>query len=180
MTKETKKNTTRKATVAKKVVTNKTNRKEEKTMTVKPTKEEILDAVKTLRIDVVNAHIKRINDKIAEDKHPQYYNYYRTEEEIIKLIQNDRQYKEYIKALITVEKLHRTLINHAKEESKRNRAYGIELAHPSELQKLEPGDPGYLKKEHEDRLQSEFDTMKKEIAKLNKVITKALKEKEQA
>lgn len=174
MTKQIK-STSRKATVTKNVVTKKSNRKEEKTMTVKPTKAEILDAVKTFRIDVVNAHIKRINDKKVNDEHPQYYSYYRTEEDIIKVIQNDIQYKNYIEALVTVEKLHRMLINHAKEESKRNRAYGIELAHPSELQPDKSS-----KKEHEDRLQSEFDTMKKEIAKLNKTITKVLKEKEQA
>jgi len=175
MTKEIKKKTSRKSTVTKKVVTKKTNRKEEKSMTIKPTKEEILDAVRTIRIDVVNAHIKRINDKKVNDEHPQYYPYYSTEEEMMKVVQNDTQYLEYIKAIVIVEKLHKILMNHAKEESKKNRAYGIQLAHPSELQP-----DTSIKKEHEDRLQSEIDTMKKEIAKLNKVITKALKEKEQA
>ena len=172
MTKTTK-SATRKTTAAKKVVAKKSNRKEVKTMTVKATKEEILTAVKTFRIDVVNAHIKRINNRIAEDVHPQYYNYYRTEEEIIKVIQNDIQYKTYIEALLMVERLHKILVNHAKEEAKKNREYGKEEVHPSELQ---PDTSS--KKEHEDRLQSELDTMKKELAKINKAITKALKEKE--
>lgn len=168
MTKQIKKNTTRKATAAKKVVAKKSNRKEETVMTVN-----INDTLDKIRYNIVNNNIININKKYHKAL-PTY-----TLKDIQNYIDQQKNPEEIINALKIITVLKEKLVTKAYKEYEKerelNKAYGIELAHPSELQP-----DTSIKKEHEDRLQSEFDTMKKEIAKLNKVITKALKEKEQA
>lgn len=167
MSKQTKR-ATGKTTVTKKVVT-KNNRKEETKMNIN-----INDTLEKIRYNIINSNIININKKYHKAL-PTY-----TLEEIQNYIDQQKNPEEIIKALTIITILKERLVTKSYNEYKLNREYGKEETHPSELPKLEPGDPGYLKQEHEDRLQSEFDTMKKEIAKLNKVITKALKEKEQA
>lgn len=167
MTKTIKK-ATRKTTAAKKVVAKKSNRKEETVMTVN-----INDTLDKIRYNIVNNNIININKKYHKAL-PTY-----TLKDIQNYIDQQKNPEEIINALKIITVLKEKLVTKAYKEYEKerelNKAYGIELAHPSELQP-----DTSIKKEHEDRLQSEFDTMKKEIAKLNKVITKALKEKEQA
>ena len=164
MTKQIKKETTRKATVTKKVVAKKSNRKEETKMNIN-----INDTLEKIRYNIINSNIININKKYHKAL-PTY-----TMEEIYDYINTQKNPEEIIKALTIITVLKEKLVTKSYNEYKLNREYGKEEVHPSELQP-----DTSKKKEHEDRLQSEFDTMKKEIAKLNKVITKALKEKEQA
>lgn len=158
------KRATRKTTVTKKVVAKKSNRKEETIMTVN-----INDTLEKIRYNIINSNIININKKYHKAL-PTY-----TLEEIQSYIDQQKNPEEIINALKIITVLKEKLVTKAYNEYKLNREYGKEEVHPSELQP-----DTSKKKEHEDRLQSEFDTMKKEIAKLNKVITKALKEKEQA
>lgn len=158
------KRATRKTTVTKKVVAKKSNRKEETIMTVN-----INDTLEKIRYNIINSNIININKKYHKAL-PTY-----TLEEIQSYIDQQKNPEEIINALKIITVLKEKLVTKSYNEYKLNREYGKEEVHPSELQP-----DTSIKKEHEDRLQSEFDTMKKEIAKLNKVITKALKEKEQA
>lgn len=158
------KRATRKTTVTKKVVAKKSNRKEETIMTVN-----INDTLEKIRYNIINSNIININKKYHKAL-PTY-----TLEEIQNYIDQQKNPEEIINALKIITVLKEKLVTKSYNEYKLNREYGKEEVHPSELQPDKS-----IKKEHEDRLQSEFDTMKKEIAKLNKVITKALKEKEQA
>lgn len=124
MTKETKKNTTRKATAAKKVVAKKTNRKEETMMKVN-----INDTLEKIRYNMINSNIININKKYHKAL-PTY-----TMEEIYAYINQSKNPEEIIKALTIITVMKEKLVTKAYNEYKLNRSYGREDIHPSELNK---------------------------------------------
>lgn len=164
MTKQIKKETTRKATVTKKVVTKKSNRKEETKMNIN-----INDTLDKIRYNIINSNIININKKYHKAL-PTY-----TMEEIYNYINTQKNPEEIIKALTIITVLKEKLVTKSYNEYKLNKEYGKKDIHPSELQP-----DTSIKKEHEDRLQAEIDTLKKELAKTKRAMNKALKEKEQA
>lgn len=161
---KTSKRATRKTTVTKKVVAKKSNRKEETVMKIN-----INDTLDKIRYNIINSNIININKKYHKAL-PTY-----TLEEIQSYIDQQKNPEEIIKALTIITILKEKLVTKSYNEYKLNREYGKEDIHPSELQ---PDTSS--KKEHEDRLQSEIDTLKKELAKTKRAMNKALKQKEQA
>lgn len=121
MTKQTKR-ATRKTTVTKKVVTKKSNRKEETKMKIN-----INDTLDKIRYNIINSNIININKKYHKAL-PTY-----TLEEIQSYIEQQKNPEEIIKALTIITILKEKLVTKSYNEYKLNREYGKEDIHPSEL-----------------------------------------------